>query len=130
MGEAERTRFFTVTLPINGNLAVGNDKAGWECQKRSRLVEAELYLQSIGTTSGATNIRINNGATSLFGATDFQIAFNAATKRVRAKPPGAQGTPSGVSVEPGDYLTVDVTAIPGVASANGLVTLLFACIDV
>ena len=127
----EGVRYFTVTLPITGNLAVGNDKVGWEAQMRCRLVEAEVYLQSIGTTSGATTIRINQGATSLFGATALQIAYNAATKRVRATPAVAMtgSAPSGVSVAPGDYITVDVTAIPGVASANATVTLLFAAQD-
>lgn len=128
-----------------GVLAVANDVGvGWEVEYRCRIVEVETFLASLGGTSGATTIDVKLNGVSIFTALP-SIAFNAATRRRRdcagpLLPAGSVGSsgvltpvfgePGGVRLQPGDYLRLDVTAIPGTASSDLSVNLSLVLEDV
>ena|SRR6185437_4850808 len=116
-------RRFLLDLSKSGNLAVANDVAAWEAQFHLRIVEAEVYLGNTGGTSGNTTVDVKLNGTSIFSSAP-SIAQGAATKRVRSTAlTPTFGEPNGVRIQPGDYVRVDVTAIPGTTSADLTVTL-------
>lgn len=124
------TRRIVLCLPKSGNLAIANEVAGWEAQFNGRIVEAELFLGNIGGTSGATTVDVKKNGVSILPSA-LSIAYNAANKRVRQGGlVGAIGEPSGVPFTKGDYLRVDVTAIPGTASADLIAHLHIDVVDV
>lgn len=128
---ANRIRYFTVVIPLPGTLGAGEEVGGYEVQTRCRLLEAELFLSTTGTTSGNTDVEVRLGtSTDLLTSPGLRIAYGATTKRVRAIPAAAAGEPSGVDLAKGDYISIDIDAVPGVASTNGVVTLLMAANDV
>jgi hypothetical protein len=115
-----------------GAQTVANDVAAYEFQSHGRIVEVETYLGNIGGTSGSTSVDGKLNGASIF-STVPSIAFNAATKRRRDSSTTATGAsggsannvltpaagePFGVRFHPGDYYRVDVTTIPGAASAD------------
>jgi hypothetical protein len=128
--ELQLTRRILIDLSKSGNLAVANDVAAWEAQFRLRILEAEIYLGSTGSTSGNTTVDVKLNGVSIFQSAQ-SIAQGAATKRIRsAALTPMVGEPNGVFVNIGDYLRVDVTAIPGTTSADLTVTLNCAVVDV
>jgi hypothetical protein len=129
-GGYDPIRRVAVQLPKSGNLAIANEVAGWEAQFIGRIIEAELFLGNLGGTSGSTTVDVKKNGVSILTAA-LSIAFNAATKRTRQKNLiGAFGEPSGVPFTAGDYFRVDVTAIPGAASADLIVHLYAVAVDV
>lgn len=126
----ERIRWIDLALPLPGNLAVGADRAGFEFSlPGGRIAEAQLYLRSTGSTSGNTDVDVNVNGASILTAPGLRIAQGSATKRVRVTPPGATGEPSGFDIKAGDYITVDIDAVPGTTSADGIVHLKIAVKD-
>lgn len=120
---ADLVRRIVIDLSKSGNLAVANDVAAWEAQFHMRILEAEIYLGNTGGTSGQTTVDVKLNGVSIFSAAP-SIAQGAATKRVRtAALTPTFGEPNGVRIQPGDYIRVDVTAIPGTTSADLTVTL-------
>ena len=86
-----------------------------------RIQNVAMSLETTGSTSGATTVDVKKNGTSILSAV-MSIAQGASTKYVAAASvvPGAAGAgePGGVDVQPGDVLTVDITAIPGTASTG------------
>lgn len=129
----DRNRLFTVVVPLGDTLAAGAGRAKYTVQTRCRLLEAELSLGTTGTGAGNTDVDVNKGGATVLTAPGLRVASAAAAPAtVRANPSvGVVGEPSGVPLEPGDAITVDIDAVPATtASARGAVTLLFAAVDV
>lgn len=118
---------FLKSLFVDGALTVANGLATWSAQFKGRINEIELSLRTTGATSGATTVDVKKNGVTILSAV-FSVAQGAATKFVRTAPGGAGpslvlgpaggGEPSGVDFVEGDLFTVDVTAIPGTASAG------------
>jgi len=119
----------TLTTGIKGTWRV---PAGF----KGRVLSASLSLRTTGATSGATTVDVKKspgGANpaSILPAV-LSIAQGAATPYVFSKVAGGVGEPNGVPVDGdnADTITVDVTAIPGTASAGGQLFLEVAITDV
>ena len=134
----DRIRKIIVTLGLPGALAAGTSRAIWPVPAgfKGRVLSAALSLRTTGTTSGATTVDVNKapgGASPVtMLSTPLSIAFGAAVKSVKALVAGGTGHPTGVAVDGdnGDTIEVDVDAIPGVTSNDGLVFLEVAVTDV
>jgi hypothetical protein len=123
-----------ILLGNDGSLSVLNDVDEYVFDEPGRIVSVIAALRSTGATSGQTTIDVKKaprgpGAFTSILATALSIAFNAAAGNKWAASWGsvpqfgkglatAGGEPSGVVCAPGDILRLDVTAIPGTASAG------------
>jgi hypothetical protein len=122
------TRRRTVTLFVDGNLAVANDVAEYIAPRAGRVLGVSIGLRSIGAVSGSTSVDVklskSGGAFATILGAVLSIAFGAASKSVASGAndgggmSGAVGEPNGVPFGDGDVLRVDVTAIPGTTSAG------------
>jgi hypothetical protein len=120
MSESTAALRFVKTLHKAGNQAVANDIAEWQAQFAGRITEVEVSLGNIGGTSGQTSVDVKKNGVTILSAV-ASIAFNAAAKTVRVVPiagPSGAGEPGGHDFVAGDVFRVDVTAIPGTASAD------------
>jgi len=135
----DRTRKMIVNFVLGPDtLAAVVGAATWAVPAgfKGRVLSAALSLRTTGTTSGATTVDVNKapgGVTPVtILSTPLSIAFGATVKSVKAKVAGGTGEPNGVPVDGdnGDTITVDVDAIPGVASAGGQLFLEVAVTDV
>lgn len=111
-------------IPIGaGNLAAAAAVATFVAVFRFRLTAVVLALGNTGGTSGNTDVDVNRNGASIMPAQALRIAQGAATKYVKAPPAGATGEPSGLVIEPGDVITIDIDAVPGTASKDGRIDL-------
>lgn len=119
LGVANTQDIFNVPLCIPG------DKNGIML----RLAEVQYHLGSLGATSGSTAIRIvKNGDTTNGILDSTSIAYNAASNIVQKDVRDVSG--AGLPLVSGDNLRLDVTAIPGTASTNLKVRLIFEMMDI
>jgi hypothetical protein len=125
-------RKFNIHLFIGGLLAVVNGRATFKAMQRCRIVNTEFSLGIAPTGAGNTAVTVKKNGNAIGAATDLQLA--AAATSVRSVPTVTaqltQGEPTGVQLEPGDTVTVDVTAICATtAGTDGTITLECAMVD-
>jgi hypothetical protein len=123
-----------LVLGIDGTLSVLNDVDEYVIERPCKITSVQIALRSTGTTSGSTTVDVKRqpkqgGAFATILSAALSVAFNAgggskwaaswgSTPTDGKGIAGAAGEPNGLQCYPGDVLRVDVTAIPGVASAG------------
>lgn len=103
-----------VPLFIAGALAVIAGRATFSPMRKLLVLNTEFALGVVETGAGNTTVAIKKNGNLIGGATDLSIPEESGTKFVKAKPSVGivGGEPSGVMIDVGDTITVDVTAVP------------------
>jgi hypothetical protein len=84
----------------------------WTATFKGRIMSAEMTLNNLGATSGATQIDITKNGSSILAA-NLSLAFNASShSTITTSFPGAIGYPTGVPFQEGDVFAIPVQAIP------------------
>jgi protein involved in polysaccharide export with SLBB domain len=86
---------------------------GFIATHRARISNAQLCLSDTGTGAGATTavLKVNGVAVTSAGA--LSVAQGAASPRVNTLVvAGSNEYPGGALINPGDVVTVDITAVP------------------
>jgi hypothetical protein len=127
-----------VTLSVMGTLAVANNLDSLQVPlcipgdgkgALLRIAEVQYVLQSLGGTSGSTAVRlVKNGDTTNGVLDSTSIAYNATQNYVQKDLRDSSG--KGITLQAGDSVRVDVTAIPGTASANLKIRLVLEVMDI
>ena len=108
-----------LSMPLFGALAVATAVATYQVQKPYVLTGAQLALADTGTGAGNTSavVKVNGVAVtpvlSIAGAAAGKTAYADAN----ASTPGVY--PAGISLKPGDVVTVDITAVPATTAPKG-----------
>jgi hypothetical protein len=110
----------TITLPLFGTLAVLTAAATFTSKRSFVITGAQLGLPDTGTGTGNTTVVVKVNGTAVNGS-GSSVAGAATGKSVAIAltPTSPAGNPSGVSINPGDVVTVDVTAVPGTTAPKG-----------
>jgi hypothetical protein len=109
-----------LTMVLFGPLAVANGVATFIATHRCRIASAQLGLTDTGTGAGATTVRININGNAITGAADLSLAGAGANKAVSSNIVlGSNQFPGGALIQPGDVVTVDVTAVPATTVPKG-----------
>lgn len=110
--EQQLLRKSVLTLPLFA-VAVAAGQASFTASTRFRIHYAQLSLSDTGTGAGNTAALLKVNSVAITGASDLSIAGASVGKSVKAKITNGTQYPGGHIVNPGDVITVDITAIPG-----------------
>jgi hypothetical protein len=120
-------------LPLQLSLAaVAAGVATFIATHPMRLISAQLNLSDVGTGTGGTTALVKLNGTAITTSAPLTLTVAGGVKAVKATIPGTtQSYPSGIRVNAGDTITVDVTALPGTTSPKiAAVTLSITQLDV
>jgi hypothetical protein len=121
------------TLPtLSFGLALGNGQVSFTSQRGQLITSAQLCLSDTGIGAGATTVNVKVNGNAINPAGSLSIAQGAASKSVTAEITGNPNPyPGGERINPGDTITVDVTAVPATTAPKaGFVVLDIIEVDV
>ena len=108
-----------LTLPLFGPLAVAATVATFLVDRHQRLAAVQLTLTDSGVGAGQTSIAVKINGNDVTPA-GLAVAGAAPVPAIGGKViGGVQGFPNGAALEPGDVITIDVTAVPATTAPKG-----------
>jgi hypothetical protein len=118
MQETLRKSF--LTLPLTGPLAVANGAATFIATHKARIAAVQLTLSDTGTGAGSTKAMVNVNGAAITADGNLAIAGAAAGKAVQSPVSlGVNNYPGGALINPGDTVTIDISAVPATAAPKG-----------
>ncbi len=125
MPDQQQLRRSYITLPLPGSPAVGASLATFIATHPMRVISAQLVVSDTGVGAGATTVLLKQNGSALATTAPLSVAQGAAVHATRSTLPGTtQSYPGGDRVNPGDTLTVDVTAVPATTSPKAAAVIL------
>ena len=118
--EVAKGKLFNVTLIVPGTLATGDGQAKWKnvLGRVLKLVGVSAFLGNTGGTSGSTDLQVRTGTTDLLSAA-LSIAYNDSDKV------GSTNGVAATTIARDAVVEIDIDAVPGAASSNLTVNLVF-----